>query len=104
MDEVPGVQLVEETEARSGWRFTFEIDGAGPRRVFQLTVSWQDHEDIAGGGVPPSELADAAARTLAEYWDDSGDSARPQTSRIDLSTARRLVPGFVEGVRSKLVR
>ena len=104
MYEAPGMQLVEETETNSGWRFAFEMGGDDPRRAFQLTVSWQDHEDIAGGGVPPSELADAAARTLIEFWATSGDAGQPQISRIDLSTARRLVPGFVEGVRSKLAR
>jgi hypothetical protein len=98
-------QLVEETETASGWRFRFELDAAvAAVPAFEITVSWQDHEDIAGGGVPPSELAEAAAQTLVEFWTDSDQRAQTPPERIDLSTARRLIPGFVEGVRSRLVR
>ena len=98
-------RAVEEVETDSGWRYRFAIgEAVEDAVVFELTVSWHDHEDIAGGGVPPSELAEAAALTLVDYWAGTAERGAPPAARIDLSTARRLVPGFVDEVRSKLVR
>ena len=70
-------------------------------------MSWRDHEFVAGGSVPPSELAAAVAEVLMQSRGGASggaDGAAQSGETIDLATAMRQYPGFVEEVRARLAR
>ena len=109
MESTANARILSESETDRGWLYRIELtpcsEGAPEAAAVRidLTFAFQDHEDIVGGGVPPSVLASSAAGVLAQEWDRfSGPDGAP--SRVDLSIARRLVPEFVERVRAGLTR
>lgn len=104
MQDSGSATIHTETERARGWVYAVSFMGAdGTQTRLELTISWHDHEEMAGGTVPPSELAEAAVRVLSRHWPPAAITGIAQ-ERLDLSTARRLVPGFVDEIRACLQR
>ena len=69
MESTANARILSESETDRGWLYRIELtpctEGATEATAvhIDLTFAFQDHEDIVGGGVPPSVLASAAAAT-----------------------------------------
>jgi hypothetical protein len=89
------VTIGPETETDSGWRYAVSIDRPDGRRTSHgVSLSWVDHDHLAGGAAPPSAVTRAVVEALAEVIGD-----RPLPERFDVSTVRRMVPDLPERMR-----
>lgn len=84
------VTIDTESEGAHGWVYLVKVmwKGAG-ESTHELHLAWVDHDAICGGAHPPSDVARRAAMVAAESL---GRDNLPK--RFDVSTLRRLVPGF----------
>lgn len=83
------VEVVIETGADAGWRFTCLITStSGDERSIDLGLSWADYDLWApGGSIPPRQVAIAVLSLLLEH------AGKDLPDRLDASRVRRLVPG-----------
>ena len=92
----------QESETGRGWIYGLTIRWEnGVATEHSLSLSWTDHESIAGGQVRPSVLAAAVAGIMMETQLDLITDRR-LPARLDVSTVRRLIDGFDEAVRARL--
>ncbi len=84
------VTIESESDGAHGWVYQIGIlwKGAG-ETSHEVHLSWVDHDAICGGAHQPSDVARRAAQVAAEFL---GHDKLPK--RFDVSTLRRLVPGF----------
>lgn len=92
----PTIQIDGEHETQTGWLYTMTITWAdGSTSDHELTMAWVDHEHLVGGAISPSVIARAGGRLAAAHF---GREKMP--ARCDVSSLRRLIPGFDESVKS----
>jgi hypothetical protein len=91
------IRIEGEHETVNGWLYTFAVDWTDAKPTdHELTISWVDHEHLVGGSVTPSMLARVSAEIAAGYF---GAGAMPE--RFDVSSLRRVIPGFDSMVRDQ---
>ncbi len=94
------VRIGAETERARGWAYAATITWpGGGRSEHRVTLSWADHELIAGGVYPPSRTVEAALNVLLDVG-PAGPGSLP--GRFDISTLRRMIDGFDDRVRGLL--
>jgi len=87
---VAQVQIENEQETESGWRFSVRIGGGATSQsslALILTMSWADYDYWSSGTEPPSEIA----RHVIEFLLSQRPSAEFPT-RFDAATVRRWLP------------
>tara|TARA_Y100001933_G_scaffold145618_1_gene144166 strand:- start:781 stop:1110 length:330 start_codon:yes stop_codon:yes gene_type:complete len=95
----PGYEIGEETETDAGWAYAITLYSPdGTAATHTLTLSWADHERIAGGTFPPSDTVSAVCGLLAER----PAVANTLRERVDTATLRRRIPDFEASVRQRL--
>ena len=86
----PTIKIDGEHGTQHGWLFTLCIEwGDGVSSEHEITMSWVDHEHLVGGAVPPSVIAERAAKLAAAHF---GQIELPE--RFDVSSLRRRIDNF----------
>lgn len=97
--ETTAIHIGPETETGRGWSYRVTIDRLPEEPLpYEVSLSWSDHDLLSGGFHPPSKTVEAAitvAISRVELF------AR-LPARFDVSTLRRMIPGFDGLVREKL--
>lgn len=91
------IRIEGEHETSNGWLYTFTVDWADAGATdHELTLSWVDHEHLVGGAVTPSVVARVSGTIAATHF---GAGALPE--RFDVSSLRRMIPGFDNLLRDR---
>lgn len=96
------IHVGPETETGRGW--SYEVSLAWPdghASSHSVTLSWADHDLIAGGMHPPSRTVEAAMCVLLAVGGDVIKIA-DLPERIDVSTLRRQITDFDGLVQARL--
>ncbi len=84
------VTIDAESDGAHGWVYQVRVMWKGNgESLHEVHLAWVDHDALCGGAHPPSDVARRAAMIAAEFL---GHDRLPR--RFDVSTLRRLVPGF----------
>ena len=79
-----------EHETQHGWVYEISLSWKSQGVTqHQVRLAWVDHDALCGGAHPPSDVAKRAATIAAQAL---GHAELP--SKFDVSTLRRLIPGF----------
>lgn len=98
--QIRSFEIGEETETAQGWSYDVTlIDGRGETRRVSLMLAWIDHDEISGGVVGPSNVAEGVVRVLLEWCRQNETEL---AARLDVSTVRRMIPDLSDRVREGL--
>ncbi|MFK7759752.1 MAG: hypothetical protein AB8C13_07395 [Phycisphaerales bacterium] len=89
------IEIDSECDTDRGWGYQVRISWKS-RGVteHEITLSWVDHDQLTGGSVPPSQLAEQVAEIAARAM---GVDELP--GKFDVSSMRRAIPEFERLVR-----
>ncbi len=96
------VRVGPETETERGWSYEATLAWSADRSTrHTVTLSWADHDLLSAGFSPPSRTVEVALGVVVEAGEASLGAGR-LPPRFDISTLRRLLPGFDDLVQERL--